>query len=103
MRKPVVVTIPHQLGRDEARRRLENGMGQVRSQLAGVGASVENHWTDDRMTFDVAVLAQTISGRIDVGDSEVRLEVDLPWMLAMLAEKITGRIARQGTLMLTKS
>jgi len=99
----VVVTIPHQLGRDEARRRLENGMGQVRSQLAGVGASVENHWTDDRMTFDVAVLAQTISGRIDVGDSEVRLEVDLPWMLAMLAEKITGRIARQGTLMLTKS
>src|SRR3954470_20436053 len=103
MRKPVVVTIPHQLGRDEARRRLENGMGEVRSQLAGVGASVENHWTDDRMTFDVAVLAQTISGRIDVGDSEVRLEVDLPWMLAMLAEKITGRIARQGTLMLTKS
>jgi hypothetical protein len=103
MRKPVVVTIPHQLGRDEARRRLENGMGQVRSQLAGVGASVENHWTDDRMTFDVAVLAQTISGRIDVGDNEVRLEVDLPWMLAMLAEKITGRIARQGTLMLTKS
>jgi hypothetical protein len=55
------------------------------------------------MAFDVAVLAQTISGRVDVGDNEVRLEVDLPWMLAMLAEKITGRIAKQGTLMLTKS
>jgi hypothetical protein len=103
MRKPVVVTIPHQLGRDEARRRLQDGMGQIRSQLFGVGASVEDRWTEDRMAFDVAVLAQTISGRVDVGDNEVRLEVDLPWMLAMLAEKITGKIAKQGTLMLTKS
>jgi hypothetical protein len=78
-------------------------MGQVRSQLSGVGATVEDRWTEDRMAFDVAVLAQTISGRVDVGDNEVRLEVDLPWMLAMLAEKITGKIAKQGTLMLTKS
>ena len=103
MRKPVVVTIPHQLGRAEAKRRLQDGMGQVRSQLSGFGATVEDRWTEDRMAFDVAVLAQTISGRIDVGDNEVRLEVDLPWMLAMLAEKITGKIAKQGTLMLTKS
>ena len=103
MRKPVVVTIPHQLGRDEAKRRLQDGMGQVRSQLSGFGATVEDRWTEDRMAFDVAVLAQTISGRVDVGDNEVRLEVDLPWMLAMLAEKITGKIAKQGTLMLTKS
>ncbi|EWY40441.1 polyhydroxyalkanoic acid synthase [Skermanella stibiiresistens SB22] len=103
MPKPVVVTIPHQLGREEARRRLQDGMGQVRSQLSGVGATVEDHWSDNQMAFDVAVLAQTISGRVDVMDDMVRLEVDLPWVLAMIAEKITGRIAKQGTLLLTKS
>lgn len=102
MPKPVVVTIPHQLGREEAKRRLQGGMGQVRSQLAGVGATVEDHWSENQMRFEVAVLAQTIGGRIDVQDDLVRLEVDLPWVLAMLAEKITGRIAKQGTLMLTK-
>jgi|SRR4051794_29661676 len=102
MRKPVVVTVPHQLGKQEAKRRLQSGMGQVRSQLAGFGASVEDHWSEDRVTFTVAALAQTIGGRIDFEDELVRIEVDLPWMLAMLAEKIGGRISRQGTLMLTK-
>jgi len=63
MRKPVVVTIPHQLGREEARRRLQDGMGQVRSQLSGVGATVEDRWTDDRLAFDVAVLAQAAAER----------------------------------------
>jgi len=43
MRKPVVVTVPHQLGKQEAKRRLQSGMGQVRAQLSGIGASVEDH------------------------------------------------------------
>jgi predicted metal-dependent hydrolase len=102
MRKPVVVTVPHQLGKEEAKRRLQGSTGQIRSQLAGFGASVEDQWAGDRMNFAVAVLGQNICGRIDVEEELVRVEVDLPWMLAMLAEKISGRISRQGTLMLTK-
>jgi len=102
MRKPVVVTVPHQLGKQEAKRRLQSGMGQIRSQLSGFGASVEDHWSNDRVDFTVVALAQTIGGRIDIEEELVRIEVDLPWMLAMLAEKISGRISRQGTLMLTK-
>jgi hypothetical protein len=102
MRKPVTVDVPHQLGRTEARRKIEDGMGQVRGQLAGLGARVEDAWTGDRMDFRVAVLGQTVTGRIDVREEDVRVEVDLPWILARLAERVTHRIRQQGSLMLEK-
>jgi putative polyhydroxyalkanoate system protein len=102
MRKPVTVDVPHQLGRAEARRKLQEGLGQVRAQLAGFGATVEDTWTGDRLEFRAAVLGQSVTGRIDVMDEAVRVEVDLPWMLARLAGRVTHRIQQQGSLMLTK-
>ncbi|HEY0833664.1 MAG TPA: polyhydroxyalkanoic acid system family protein [Azospirillum sp.] len=102
MSKPLTVTIPHQLGRQEAKDRIERGLGQVRSQLSSLQASVEESWTDDRLDFRLSALAQTIAGRIDVDEREVRVEVDLPWLLAKLGEKLTHRIRQQGMLMLEK-
>jgi hypothetical protein len=43
-----------------------------------------------------------VSGGIDVADDHVRLEVVLPWLLAMIAEKIQPLIRKEGTLMLDK-
>lgn len=106
MRKPVVVTIPHRLSKEEAKNRLQNGLGQVRSQLlsqlAGKIASFEDSWTGDRMDFRLAALGQAVTGRIEVLDEAVRVEVDLPWILASLAEKVRARIQKQGTKLLEK-
>ncbi len=106
MRKPVVVTIPHRLSKEDAKSRLQSGLVQVRSQLishfAGKIASVEDSWTGDRMDFRFAALGQAVTGRIDVMDEAVRVEVDLPWIFASLAERVRARIQRQGTQMLEK-
>jgi hypothetical protein len=37
-----------------------------------------------------------------VAEDSVRVEVQLPWMLSMVAEKAKGLIQKQGTLMLEK-
>jgi hypothetical protein len=74
----------------------------MRSHLAGVATSIDEEWQGDTLVFRVVALAQTITGRIEVLDDSVEVEVDLPWMLAMLAEKIKGRVRHQGALMLTK-
>ncbi|WP_207484080.1 polyhydroxyalkanoic acid system family protein [Arenibaculum pallidiluteum] len=102
MRKPVVVDVPHQLTRQDARTKIEDGLGQVRGQLAGLGAQVEDRWTGDRLDFTVRLLGQAVTGRMEVLDQSVRVEVDLPWILARLAGKVTDRIQKQGSLMLTK-
>jgi len=42
------------------------------------------------------------SGSIDVAEDCVRLEVFLPWLLAMLAEGLQPLIRREGSLLLEK-
>lgn len=102
MPKPLTLSIPHSLGRVEAKRRLVDGMGDVRSRLGAVATSIDDHWTDDRLTFRVVAMAQTIAGHIDVLDDRVDMEVQLPWAIGLLAEKIKNKVTRHGTLMLER-
>jgi putative polyhydroxyalkanoate system protein len=102
MSKPLIVTIPHQLGRSEARKRLENGVGQLKTTFGDKITSIEDTWTGDRLDARVQALGQSVAALIDVADDHVRVEVQLPWMLAMIAEKAKGMIEKQGTLLLEK-
>ena len=74
MPKPLIVDIPHDLGRDEAKRRLEHGTDQARAFLAKSGIAVDQlAWTGDRLDFGVSAMAQKVAGTIDVGAESVRL------------------------------
>jgi Putative polyhydroxyalkanoic acid system protein (PHA_gran_rgn) len=102
MTKPLVVTIPHRLGQDEAVRRLRSGLRSAQEKFGQFFSVQEETWTDNRLQFRVTALAQTASGTIDVLDDHVRLEVVLPWLLAKVGEAIQPLIRKEGTLMLEK-
>jgi hypothetical protein len=102
MGKPLIVDIPHELGRVEARRRLETGFDRIRDQIGGKALAFDQHWEGERLIFAAGGFGQKVSGRVDVFEKIVRVEVDLPWFLATIAEKMQGRIARAGTLLLEK-
>ncbi len=102
MPKPLTLSIPHALGRVEAKRRLTDGLEEARARLGAVATSIDESWTDDRLDFRVVALAQTVTGHIDVLEDRVELEVELPWALGMLAERIKNKVTRQGVLMLEK-
>jgi hypothetical protein len=102
MSKPLIVLIPHDLGKAEARRRLQGGMGSLRSRFGDKLTTIEDSWTDDRMDFRVVALGQSVSGNLEVMEEAVRVEVQLPWLLAMVAEKAKTLIQKQGQLMLEK-
>jgi hypothetical protein len=102
MSKPLVVSIPHRLGQDEALRRIKTGLRDVEQKFGQFFRIDEQTWTDNRLQFRVNALAQTVSGTIDVREEEVRLEVVLPWLLAKLAEAIQPLIRKEGTLLLEK-
>jgi Putative polyhydroxyalkanoic acid system protein (PHA_gran_rgn) len=102
MSKPLIVSIPHHLGTEEATRRIKSGLAQVRSSFGTHLASVEETWSAERCEFRVGLLGQTARGTIEVAADNVRLEVVLPWMLAMLAEKAQRLIRKEGQLMLEK-
>jgi len=102
MSRPVVVNIPHALGKAEAKRRLEAGFGNVRANVSQSFVVLKDAWAGDHLDFEVSLLGQTTTGKVDVADDHVRLEVLLPWILAMLAEKAKVLVEREGRLMLEK-
>lgn len=102
MSKPVIVSIPHNLGREEARNRLQKGLANLRNQASTPLTFVEDAWTGDHLDFKVGALGQTMTGRLDIEDALVRLEVDLPWVLAVFADKVKGLVQKQGQLLLEK-
>jgi hypothetical protein len=103
MAKPVSITISHDLGRQGATDRLRSGLDRVRDRLGMVKMQlVEERWDGDSLHFGVAALGQTVSGRVDVADDLVRVEVALPWLLAAFAEKIKVGVQKQGQILLEK-
>ena len=102
MSKPLVVSIPHNLGKEEAVRRMKAGLANVRSQYSHLLTVNEESWTGDQLNFSVSALAQNVSGVIDVADDHVQLEVTFPWLLARLANGAQAMIRDKGRLMLDK-
>ena len=102
MSKPVIVSIPHRLGKDEALSRLKSGFTRARTNFSHILTVQEELWSGDHLQFRVSALGQVAGGTIDVAQDYVRLEVTLPWLLAVLAEKITPAIRKEGTLLLDK-
>lgn len=102
MSDPVVVTIPHRLGKAEATRRLQAGFRGLRNGLSGKFAVVNETWNQSHMDFNASLLGQSTSGMVDVGEDYVRLELQLPWILAMLANRAKALVEKEGKLMLEK-
>jgi len=101
MSAPLIVSIPHRLGREEATRRLKTGLTRAAASLPVLKVD-EERWQDNRMIFRVRALGQAASGHLDVADDHVRVEVTLPWLLQRFAEVAQAAIKNRANLLLTK-
>lgn len=105
MTKSIVVTVPHALSQDEARRRIALELDQLKSAYIDKFAHSEVRWSNYAAEIKVVTLAQEITAHLDVGADSVRVEVFLPWILAALARPIqeTLTVTARNTLALTDS
>jgi len=101
MSEPLVVSIPHRLGKEEAVRRLKTGLTRAATSVPVLKVD-EERWDGDQMMFRLRALGQAASGRINVGENDVRVEVVLPWLLQRFAEVAQAAIRNRGQLLLTK-
>jgi len=101
MSAPLVVSIPHSLGREEAMRRLKAGLSRAATSVPMLSVD-EERWGDSRMIFRVRAMGQAAAGHVDVAEDHVRVEVVLPWLLQRFAEVAQAAIRSKGKLLLTK-
>ena len=75
MSETITVTISHRLGKDEAVRRMKDGLARADGQLGSMIAIEQQSWEGDTLRFRVRALGQTAAARIDVLDDALRIEV----------------------------
>lgn len=103
MAKPLVVELPHDLGRVEAKRRLEQGSGRAKAAAEKSGIRVDRmDWAGDSLSFAAGALGQKLTGQVEVLDDRVRMEIQLPLLLGVFTEKVRSLVNKEGTKMLTK-
>lgn len=91
MPEPIKVDIPHKLGRETAKARIAGGVGKLAEMVPG-GGTVDQRWEGDTLHFSVSAMGQKVASRIDVLESHVHAEVDLPPMLALFAGKVKDKL-----------
>jgi Putative polyhydroxyalkanoic acid system protein (PHA_gran_rgn) len=100
MSAPLIVSIPHRLGREEATCRLKAGLTRAAASIPMLQVD-EERWEGDRLFFCVRTLGQAASGHLDVAEAHAWLEVTLPWLLQTVCQSEVA-ISNSGDLLLTK-
>ncbi|MCL6250297.1 polyhydroxyalkanoic acid system family protein [Altererythrobacter sp. KTW20L] len=95
------VAIPHQLGREEVRRRLASSTHQIADAIPGGMADVETEWVgEDSLSLAITAMGQVMQGRIDIRDTEVLFDIDLPPALGFIKPIVEGTIRQAGQKLL---
>jgi hypothetical protein len=96
MSAPLTIDVPHKLGRAAARERLRARSGDLASHIPGGVADVRSSWpSENEMNLEIAAMGQTISARLEVQDTLVRVHLLLPPMLSFFSG-IIGNAVREG-------
>ena len=91
------IDLPHELGREEAKRRMQARIGELPGHIPGGMAEVRSSWAADyRMAIEVAALGQQVSAVLDVEDRRIRISLELPLMLRFASGAIEAAVQRKG-------
>ena len=81
---------------------MEAGIDQVVAPLGRLVSIERRVWTGDRLDFGMSLAGQTARESVDVEDARVRIELELPWVLAAIAKRVRGAIDQRGRGLLEK-
>lgn len=92
MSNKIVVTVPHNLGVENAKQRLAERLTKLQRDYVDKVAHSEVTWSGDVANIQVKALGQTASAQITVLADMARVEVQLPWLLAALSGRVQQMI-----------
>jgi putative polyhydroxyalkanoate system protein len=79
---------PHALPKEEAKKRAEELANSMQQKF-----ELEWSWQGDRIVFDAPRgAARGTKGSVEVSDTEVRVQIDLPFLLRMLKGTIESKV-----------
>lgn len=85
-------SVPHGLGKQVARTALDSLLTKVTQKYGDQVTGLEQNWVGDTLNFAFTTYGFKISGNLEVDDTLVKLQGDLPFAAAMFKGKIESSI-----------
>jgi hypothetical protein len=88
----IEVTVPHQLPRDEALKRVRGAIAQARVQNAEKVGDLKETWDGYEGAFSASAMGYSASGSVSVNASDVTVQSTLPPIALMFKGRIEGAL-----------
>jgi hypothetical protein len=89
------MSIPHQLGKDEALNRIQSVLKNVQAKFGNQVSDLEQNWNGNAGEFSFKVMNMPVSGTLKVNDADVALDSKLPMAAALFEGKIKSIIMEE--------
>ena len=99
MSQPIDVDLPHNLGKEEAKRRIGSNIHKLQEHIPG-GAHVQSGWSGDQLNLSVSAMGEAVNAAIDVQETKVHVKVLLPGMLGMFSGLVQATLQKKGNVLL---
>lgn len=82
------MSVPHQLTQEEALKRIQNALGQLKKEHGDKVTNLTENWSGHTGEFSLTVMGFDISGKLTVTPSSVDVEAELPFAASLFKGKI---------------
>jgi hypothetical protein len=96
------MSVPHELGRDDALQRLKGLLGDMKQQYGDKVTDLQENWTDAGGTFSFKAMGFKLSGTLNVTDTEMQLDGELPWAAKPFQGTVEATIRERAERLLKK-
>lgn len=91
------VALPHNLSKEEVRRRMRAHAGEIADFFPAGLAKVTTDWpNDDRMNITAEVVGYAIPGGVEVREHEVVITMELPLILGLMKGPLEAAVKKEG-------
>lgn len=101
MGKEFVVSVPHQLSKEEALNRIKSLVQQLKAQYGNQVSNVSEKWDDDRCDFSLKMKMFKLTGSILVDDSSAEIRGTMPTGTGRFEGKAKALIEEQAKKLLS--
>jgi hypothetical protein len=89
------LNVAHQIGQDEAARRLKEKFAAARAEFRDTVKAFRDNWTGHTFSFSLQAMGLSVGGTVVVEPQTIRLNMTIPMAAMLFKRQIEDRIRRE--------
>ncbi|HYO76248.1 MAG TPA: polyhydroxyalkanoic acid system family protein [Thermoanaerobaculia bacterium] len=89
------IAVPHNLTKDEARRRVDQKLSTLLGQFGHQAEHMEHDWAGDTLRFKGKAKGMSVQGTVEITDAAMIVDAKLPLIATMFEGKIREAVQKE--------